>query len=608
MTVRCRAIELLAPAKNADIGIEAILHGADAVYIGAPRYGARAAAGCTPEDIARLCDFAHIYGARVYVALNTILYDKELSDAERIAHQMYRSGADALIIQDMSFLQLDLPPIPLHASTQCDNRSAEKVNFLAGCGFSQVVLARELSLDEIRSIAAETDVPLEVFVHGALCVSYSGQCYLSAALTGRSANRGECAQCCRLPYTLSDGAGRIIAHNSHLLSLKDLNQSSRLEELLDAGVSSLKIEGRLKDVAYVKNITAYYRARLDAVLSRRSDCFCRSSAGISEISFKPDPYKSFNRGFTHYFLDGRGDMSIIQPVTPKSIGEPVGTVCGVVNNRTFRCNGSVELHNGDGLCYIDKTGAFQGFQLNRIEDGLLYAAAPQRLTAGTALFRNRDRAFEMALSRPTARRYIPVRVRFGELPDGFVLSITDGDLTVVHRCPFDKVIAEKQQRERQRQELSKLGNTPYRADCVDIDLSNEYFIPPSRLAAWRRDAVEWFLRARRLSYRRECRTPVADNSDWVATRMDYRANIANRLAESFFRKHGVNVTAPAFELVPVEKGELMRTRHCIRYFLGACLKTAQGRRYSEPLTMRHGDFCLELHFDCAKCEMIVCRK
>lgn len=608
MTANHRAIELLAPAKTADIGIEAILHGADAVYIGAPRYGARSAAGCTADDIARLCDFAHTYDARVYVALNTILYDKELSDAEKIAHAMYRAGADALIVQDMSLLKLDLPPIPLHASTQCDNRTPERVKFLSDCGFSQVVLARELSLEEIRKIASRTDVPLEVFVHGALCVSYSGQCYLSAALTGRSANRGECAQCCRLPYTLSDGAGRVVARNCHLLSLKDLNQSSRLEELLDAGASSLKIEGRLKDAAYVKNITAYYRAQLDDVLKRRGDTYRRASAGVSAIGFVPDPYKSFNRGFTHYFLDGRSDKPIIQPATPKSIGEPVGEVQSVVDNRTFRYKGSVELHNGDGLCYIDKTGLFQGFRLNRVDGNLLHVAASQHLTAGTPLFRNKDSQFEMSLARPTAQRYIPVKIAFRELPDGFALAIADGTLEIVHRCPSEKVEAKVAQQERQKQELAKLGNTPYRAESVSIELSGEFFIPPSRLALWRREAIEWFMRARRMSYRRERRKPVVRNPEWNMTQVDYRANIANRLADSFFHEHGVGVTAPAFEIAPVKDGELMRSRHCIRHFLGVCLKTPQGKHLPDPLTMTHGDICLELHFDCARCEMVVCQK
>ena len=603
-----KAIELLAPAKNADIGIEAVLHGADAVYIGAPRYGARVAAGCTADDIARLCDFAHIYDARVYVALNTILYDSELSDAERIAHLMYHAGADALIIQDMSFLQLDLPPIPLHASTQCDNRTSEKVNFLASCGFSQVVLARELSLDEIRKIARETDVSIEVFVHGALCVSYSGQCYLSAALTGRSANRGECAQCCRLPYTLSDGDGRVIARNRHLLSLKDLNQSSRLEQLLDAGVSSLKIEGRLKDISYVKNITAYYRRQLDAILERRSDCYCRASSGISEINFTPDPHKSFNRGFTHYFLDGRSNKPIIQPATPKSIGEPVGIVESVVNNRLFRYKGSAELHNGDGLCYFDANRQFQGFRLNRVDGDLLYAATPQQLAAGTALFRNSDCKFEMMLERPTAQRYIPVEIVFRELPDGFALSISDDTFTVTHRCYAEKVVARTSQRERQKQELSKLGNTPYNAINVIIEMSADFFIPPSRLAEWRRGAIDWFSRAKRLSYRRERRRDVVHAAEWITDVVDYRANIANHLADRFFREHGVSATAPAFEIVPVRNGELMRTRHCIRYFLGACLKTPQGKRYPEPLMMKNGDVCLELHFDCARCEMVVKRQ
>lgn len=603
-----RAIELLAPAKNADTGIEAILHGADAVYIGAPRYGARAAAGCTTADIERLCQVAHTYHARVYVALNTILYKEELSDAQRIINELYNAGVDALIVQDMALLDLELPPIALHASTQCDNRTAEKVKFLADAGFSQVVLARELSLENIRNIAQNTDVPLEVFVHGALCVSYSGQCYLSAALNGRSANRGECAQCCRLPYSLIDGNGRKIAVDQHLLSLKDLNQSNRLEELIDAGASSFKIEGRLKDVSYVKNITAYYRQQLDEIISRRSDELYRSSEGVSSISFTPNPYKSFNRGFTHYFLDGRSTAPIIQPHSPKSMGEPIGTVQRIINNRTFTIKSKLPLHNGDGLCYIDTDGHFHGFRINRADGYTLHTATPQLLSQGIHLYRNNDQEFDAALSRPTAQRYIEVDITLSEQPDGYTLTITDGKNTITHRYNGEKNPSRTPQSDRQRQELSKLGNTAYRARKIDIALSQDYFIPTSQLATMRREAIEWFDRTRRIAYRSDRRKRVTAQPSWHSDVVDYRANIANPVADKFYRQHGVKETAPAFELSQPRDGELMRTRHCIRHHLGACLRTSQGKSLTPPLTLQQGNVSLSLHFDCARCEMVIKKK
>lgn len=600
-----RAIELLAPAKNVETGIEAILHGADAVYIGAPRYGARAAAGCTVADIERLCQFAHTYNARVYVALNTILYKDELQDAQRIIYELYHAGVDALIVQDMALLDMELPPIALHASTQCDNRTPEKVKFLADAGFSQVVLARELSLQEISDISAVTDVPLEVFVHGALCVSYSGQCYMSAAITGRSANRGECAQFCRLPYTLIDGNGRKIAIDKHLLSLKDLNQSNRIEELLDAGASSFKIEGRLKDVGYVKNITAYYRQEIDKVLARRSDEFYRASDGVSTITFTPNPAKSFNRGFTHYFLDGRSPEAIIQPDTPKAIGEPVGTIKRVIDNRSFVVDSRVELHNGDGLCYFDNQGAFQGFRLNRIDGKIINVASSHKFVAGAKLYRNSDYNFDTALQRPTAQRFIEVEITLSEQPSGFAITITDGKTTTTHRCDAEKALSRTPQADRQRQELSKLGNTPYRATQVNIELSADYFIPPSQLSAWRREAIEWFDRARRLAYRSDRRKQITAQPTWATPSVDYHANIANPIADDFYRSHGVSSATPAFELSPVKDAELMRTRHCIRHHLGACLRTPQGKNLTPPLTLQQDNVSLALHFDCARCEMVI---
>ncbi|MDR2914816.1 MAG: U32 family peptidase, partial [Tannerella sp.] len=352
--ITARPIELLAPAKDLTCGMEAILHGADAVYIGAPKFGARAAATNSIDDIHALCDFAHLYNARIYVALNTILKDEELKETEILIRKIYDAGADALIVQDMGITQLDIPPIPLHASTQMDNCTPEKVGFLHKAGFTQIVLARELTLDEVQTISERVpDVTLEAFIHGALCVSYSGRCYLSYAVSGRSANRGECAQCCRLPYSLVDAGGTVITERKHLLSLKDMNRSDDLEAMMRAGISSLKIEGRLKDVSYVKNIVAYYRKKLDGIFAK-NPVFYRSSAGYSSYTFEPQPEKSFNRGFTSYFLHGR-DIEITSFDTPKSVGEPVGSVKEIKGN-SFTVAGLKPIHNGDGLIFFNQRG------------------------------------------------------------------------------------------------------------------------------------------------------------------------------------------------------------------------------------------------------------
>ena len=402
-----RKIELLAPARNLECGIEAVNHGADAVYIGAPKFGARAAATNSMDDIGRLTDYAHLYGVRIYVTVNTILKDEELKETEDMIWELYRRGVDALIVQDMGLTRLNLPPIPLHASTQMDNRTAGKVRFLAEAGFRQVVLARELSLDEIAAIHKTCpDTPLEVFVHGALCVSYSGQCYASQACFGRSANRGECAQFCRLPFSLVDADGRVVVKDKHLLSLKDMNRLDMLEQLLDAGVTSLKIEGRLKDVAYVKNVTAAYSQRLDAILKRRKE-YVRASSGTCRLDFRPQPEKSFSRGFTHYFLEGRGE-DIASFDTPKSLGEAMGTL-KEQRGGWVSVAGVKPFHNGDGVCYLDEQGRLQGFRINRVEGNKLFPAGNVvRIRPRTPLFRNLDQEFERALARKSAERKIEI--------------------------------------------------------------------------------------------------------------------------------------------------------------------------------------------------------
>ena len=602
-----RRIELLAPAKNAEIGKEAILHGADAVYIGAPRFGARSAAGNSLDDLAGLIDLAHRFDARVYITFNTLLYDHELGEAERLIDQLYRIGADALIVQDMGIMRLDIPPIALHASTQTDNRTPAKVEFLERCGFSQVVLARELSLDEIRAISSTVQVPLEVFVHGALCVSYSGQCYLSQAMCGRSANRGECAQYCRLPYTLVDGRGRIVARDKHLLSLRDLNQSDRLEELLDAGVSSLKIEGRLKEMAYVKNCTAYYRQALDRIFERRPE-YRRSSTGVSTIDFTPRLEKSFNRGFTHYFLDGRTAAPIASPDTPKSLGEYVGEVKQTDRN-SFVVAGTTALHNGDGLCYVNPRGELEGVRVNRAEGNRIFPATHVSIAPHTTLYRNLDFEFEKQLTRPTADRRVGVSLRLYAVPDGFALDLTDEcGLRVTVREDTPHQPARTPQQENQRKQLGKLGTSIYTATHIDLDIDENLFIPASTLSKLRQQGVEWLDRARRLAYRPERRLPENRSARFPQSSLNYLGNVSNHLAETFYREHGVTHIDPAFESRPIKGVPLMFTRHCIRHMLGYCKKTPAGKELPEPLTLLYKGERLTLHFDCKACEMTLQRE
>ena len=438
--IRQRPIELLAPAKNLECGMEAINHGADAVYIGAPRFGARAAAGNSLEDIEALVRYAHLYRVRIYVTVNTILKEEELADTEKMIWDLYRVGVDALIVQDMGITRLNLPPIPLHASTQMDNRTPQKVKFLAEAGFRQVVLARELTLDEIAKIhAACPDTPLEVFVHGALCVSYSGQCYVSQACFGRSANRGECAQFCRLSFDMVDADGKTIARGKHLLSLKDMNQSDNLEALLDAGASSLKIEGRLKDVAYVKNVTAYYRQKLDAILKRRKE-YVRASSGTVRLAFRPQLDKSFSRGFTDYFLHGR-TPDIFSFHTPKSLGEEMGVVKEVRGNY-FTVAGVKPFSNGDGLCYLDEQGKLHGFRVNRVENNKLYPQEMPRLRPKTKIYRNFDQEFERVMQKKSAERKMAVSMLFEENNFGFTLTLTDEDDNCISvTLPAEKTLA-----------------------------------------------------------------------------------------------------------------------------------------------------------------------
>ena len=606
MQTKSRPIELLSPAKDLNCGIEAINHGADAVYIGAPKFGARSAAGNSLEDIRELCEYAHLYGARIYVTLNTILKEEELEEAERMIWGLWRVGTDALIIQDMGITRLNLPPIPLHASTQTDNRTPEKVRFLEAAGFTQVVLARELSLNEIRRISEATTVPLEVFVHGALCVSYSGQCYLSAALSGRSANRGECAQYCRLPYTMVDATGTEIVTHKHLLSLKDMNRSDQLEALLDAGVSSLKIEGRLKDVGYVKNITAYYRKKLDAVLSRRPE-YRRASAGRSTYTFEPVAEKSFNRGFTPFLLEGRtADITAFN--TPKSLGEPVGTVKEIKGN-SFTVAGLKQLNNGDGLVFFNRKGELEGFRVNRVEANRVFPLDMPQLTPKTPLYRNFDQAFDKLLAKPSAERKLSVEIEFLDNPFGFTLCMEDETgARIMLTEPFAKELARHEQQDNIRTQLSKLGNTPFEASKVVVGLSENWFVPSSLLADMRRRGVEKLLEARRARYPRETvkRVQPSVSIPFPERQLTYLGNVANGKARSFYQDHGVEQIDPAFELSPRKDVPLMFTKHCLRYSMGWCPTYQKDKSpYKEPYYLLYKDTRLRLQFDCKHCQMLV---
>lgn len=599
-----RPIELLAPAKNKECGMEAIRHGADAVYIGAPCFSARAAAGNSIPDIAELTAFAHLYRAKVYVAFNTLLTDPELKEAEEMIRTLYQAGVDALIVQDMGITALDLPPLPLHASTQTDNRTPEKVDFLYKSGFRQIVLARELSLRQIRTIHEQCpQARLEVFVHGALCVSYSGQCYVSQAVFGRSANRGECAQFCRLPFDLKDADGRRIARHKHLLSLKDLNRTNELEALLQAGVSSLKIEGRLKDTGYVKNLTAWYRKKLDRIIAAHPQEYGRASSGTCTYTFEPDPEKSFNRGFTSYFLHGR-EKALYQPDTPKSLGEEIGRVKTIARNH-LTVTGVRQFHNGDGAFYVTEDGTSGGFRVNRAEGNRLFPQEMPALKVRTRIFRNYDHEFEKILAAPSSERKIDIALTLRETPFGFALTLRDEDSTEISVAwSGKKEEARSPQREQIRKQLSKLGNTPFRAVKVAVECEHEWFLPSSSLAEGRRKAVEALLRARRLNFPKEDLLFRPTGHPYPETSLSYTGNVLNEGARRFYLNHGVHSVAWGFELEPPDEAVLMNSRHCLRYELGGCAKAGENKLpFREPFYLEYGEKRFRLTFDCKSCEM-----
>jgi collagenase-like PrtC family protease len=612
-----RHLELLSPAKNADYGIEAINHGADAIYIGGPAYGARAKAPNTVADIERLVKHAHRYHAEVFVTLNTIFHDNELEGAREIVQQLYEIGTDALIVQDMGLLEMDLPPIQLHASTQTDIRTVEKAQFLDQVGFSQIVLARELDLKTIQQIADATSCNLEFFVHGALCVAFSGQCFISHAHTGRSANRGECSQECRLPYRLEDAQGRVIGNDKHYLSMKDNDQSANLRALIDAGISSFKIEGRYKDLPYLKNATAHYRQLIDEILNDMPE-YAKTSSGLTTFSFTPQPEKTFNRSATDYFVNGRkADIGAFD--TPKFAGEEVGKVTKVGKD-FFEMTSSVELHNGDGLCFFDVHKELVGMRINTVDGNRLTPnEMPEDMRRGMTLFRNRDHAFMRLLEKDSAARKINVDLNFYETPDGFALTVTDED-----GCSATAFLKQEKQPAQNlekaetnlRENLTKLGGTDFSLRDLKLSISQAWFVPASAVNALRRDAIEQLIQVRLVSYERPAKKASAEPpAIYPEDTLSYLANVYNKKARAFYEKHGVKMIAAAYE-ANEELGEvpLMITKHCLRFSHGMCPKEAkgvigvQGTVTAEPMTLINGNDKFTLKFDCKPCEMHVMGK
>ncbi len=611
---RMREIELLAPAKNAEVARAALLHGADAVYMGASHHGARAAAVNSLADIASTVDLAHSFNARVYVTVNTLVYDNELRDVEQLVSDLYRIGVDALIVQDMALLRLDIPPIALHASTQADIRTPERARFLADVGFSQLVIARETTLDEIRSIAAAVPgTALEAFCHGALCVSYSGDCQASLLHTGRSANRGECAQLCRLPYSLTDAAGKEIIANRHLLSLRDLNRADSIPAMLEAGISSFKIEGRLKDAAYVKNTVAAYRAIIDRAIAANPEKYRRLSAGTSTLTFVPDLSRSFNRGYTPYFLTASPRDKMGSHLSPKSIGAPVGKTDRPAKGRFFTARLDMPLSNGDGLGYFGPDGKFTGFRLNRAEGNRLSTATPVEIPAGTTLWRNRDKAWDDLMAGETARRTIAVDMTLRHISGNrLALDVADetGLRVTATTEPLNLDEARTPQEDSRRRALTKTGATIYTVRSF-TDTAGNLFIAASVLADLRRRALELLDRTRIATHHYDLRRP--ENPDArCQPQLTYHDNVANRLARRFYTDHGATAIEPALETDSNRRSEkgltVMTTRYCLRRELGACLRTPGAKKLPEPLFLRAPGLDLRLDFDCRNCRMHVIKE
>lgn len=630
MSLPANHLELLSPARDAEIARQAILHGADAVYIGGPGFGARHNAANSVADIASLVGFARQYHARVFVTLNTILHDNELEPARRQIHELYDAGVDALIVQDMGVLELDIPPIELHASTQCDIRSLEKAQFLDQAGFSQLVLARELNLQQIRDISGKVDAAIEFFIHGALCVAFSGQCNISHAQTGRSANRGDCSQACRLPYTLKDNQGRVVAYDKHLLSMKDNNQTDNLLALVEAGVRSFKIEGRYKDMGYVKNITAHYRQQLDAILQQKPE-LVRASSGRTEHFFVPNPDQTFHRGSTDYFVNER-KIDIGAFDSPKFVGLPVGEILSVGKNDLL-VQTTTPLANGDGLNVLHKREVV-GFRVNTAQelaqfeqDGqtqyqyrLLPNEMPpqlRQLRQGHALSRNLDHNWQQALQKTSAERRMGVRWQAELNGQQLQLKVTSEEgvsVTAMLKGPFALANNPERNRQQLQDALHQLGNTLYFAENVAISMNNDWFVPASKLKSLRREAIAALDAARLQAFVRGTRKAESNPPPvYPDTQLSFLANVYNEKARAFYHRHGVQLIDAAFE-AHEEDGEVpvMITKHCLRFSFNLCPKQAKGytgvRNNASDMQLVHDNEVLTLKFDCRPCEMHVIGK
>ena len=608
-----KKIEILSPAKNLVQGMAAINAGADAVYIGAPMFGARSNATNSVEDIAELVKYAHLFKAQVFVVINTILYDYELADVKKLIYQLYDIGVDALIVQDMAIMEMDLPPIVIHASTQANNRDAKHVKFLKDAGMKRVVLARELNLDQIKDISNATDVELEFFVSGALCVSFSGNCYMSVANGERSANRGSCAQNCRLPYSLIDGTGKTLIANSHLLSIKDLDLSDQLPNLIEAGITSFKIEGRLKDMVYVKNNTSYLRKKLDAFLENNDTCQ-KASSGKTYYNFEAEMDRSFNRGYTDYFVNKRKEK-IGSWDSPKSQGQLIGKL---VETRT---NGYVienydKLNNGDGLCFINENNEPDGVQINTITNNIVVPNAFKSIKPGTMIYRNSDAAFNKLVEREdSAIRKISVKLKFTETADGFqLLAIDEDGHESVSSFQTTKEVSKNSESTipNIRKNLSKTGNTPFVVDDIEIEFTNNWFLPISKINEIRRTVLEQLIDIRITQYHRNEIQISKTEHPYPVSKLDFTYNVSNQLARAFYKRHGVTEIEKAFELQwEPGKSRVMTTKYCVKYECGKCWKfqkDTMGEKLVEPLTLKHGENEYKLKFNCKPCEMEIWEK
>jgi collagenase-like PrtC family protease len=608
-----KKIEILSPAKNLIQGMAAINAGADAVYIGAPQFGARSNATNSIEDIEELIQYAHLFKAQVFVVINTILYDHELADCKKLIYQLYAIGVDALIVQDMALMEMDLPPIVIHASTQANNRDPKHVKFLKDAGMKRVVLARELNLDQIKDISKATDVELEFFVSGALCVSFSGNCYMSIANGERSANRGSCAQNCRLPYNLTDGTGKTLIANSHLLSIKDLDLSDQLPNLIEAGITSFKIEGRLKDMVYVKNNTSYLRKKLDAFLEN-NETYQKASSGKTHYNFEAEMDRSFNRGYTDYFVNKRTEK-IGSWDSPKSQGQLIGKLLEI------KANGYVienydKLNNGDGLCFLNENGEQDGVQINIIINNIVVPNTFKTINPGTLIYRNSDAAFNKLVEREdSAIRKISVKLKFTETNDGFQLVAIDEDgHESLSAFQAEKELAKNEESTvpNIKKNLSKTGNTPFMVDEIEIVFSKNWFLPISKINEVRRVVLEQLVDIRVKQYHREEFQITKTDHPYPVSKLDFTYNVSNQLSRSFYKRHGVTEIEKAFELQwEPGKSRVMTTKYCVKYELGKCArfqKATMGEKVVEPLTLKHGENEYKLKFNCKPCEMEIWEK